>query len=60
MLTPTIGGSFETRVKALKGARLSSPSADLLVIQAMGRGTTTPVRSRYAVDATRSSASTAT
>ena len=47
MLTAIMGGFGETKVKALKGARLTAPVADKVVIQAMGRGTTIPVSSLY-------------
>ncbi len=42
----SIGGFCETKVKALKGARLSTPERDRLVTHAIGRGTTMPVISR--------------
>jgi len=45
-LIASIGGFCETKVKALNGARLSTPEADRLVTQAIGRGTTIPVISR--------------
>ena len=45
-LMASIGGFGETNIKALNGARLSTPVADRLVTQAIGRGTTTPVISR--------------
>jgi hypothetical protein len=41
-----IGGVTEATVKKEWGARLSTPSADVLDTQAMGRGTTTAVSSR--------------
>ena len=44
-LMPTIGGLFETKVKALKGARLTVPPGDRVVTHAMGRGTMMPVMS---------------
>ena len=45
-LMASIGGFCETKVKALKGARLSTPERDRLVTHAIGRGTTMPVISR--------------
>jgi hypothetical protein len=39
ILTPTIGGSVETEQKALNGAAFTTPLADMLVTQAIGRGT---------------------
>ena len=45
-LIASIGGFCETKVKALNGARLSTPLADRLVTHAIGRGTTMPVISR--------------
>lgn len=42
----SIGGFCETKVKALNGARLSTPLRDRLVTHAIGRGTTMPVISR--------------
>ena len=44
-LKPTIGGSAETKVKQLKGARLATPLGEMVETQAIGRGTTTPVSS---------------
>ena len=44
-LTKRIGRDFSD-VKALNGARLSTPLRDRLVTQAIGRGTTMPVISR--------------
>ena len=41
-----IGGFTEAIVKNEWGARLSTPSADVDEIHAMGRGTTTEVRKR--------------
>src|ERR1041385_1800149 len=48
MLTPTIGGRYETKVKQLNGARFNNPVADLVLTQAIGRGTTTAHSSLYA------------
>ncbi len=45
MFTPIMGGLFETKVKALKGARFSTPAAERVHTQAMGRGTMMPVSS---------------
>ena len=44
-LMPIIGGTAETKVKALKGARLILPLGARVVTQAIGRGTSTPVSS---------------
>jgi len=42
----SIGGFGDTKVKALNGARLTTPPAERLVTQAIGRGTTIPVIKR--------------
>src|SRR5918992_1619978 len=38
-----VGGSYATALKKEKGARFTSPAADMLDTKAIGRGTTTPV-----------------
>ncbi|MQM38912.1 hypothetical protein KBTX_02933 [wastewater metagenome] len=43
ILMPTIRGLLETNVKQLKGARLTTPSGDRELIQAIGLGTTIPL-----------------
>ncbi len=45
MLAIRGGGFGETNVKALKGARLATPSDESVVTHAIGLGTTIPVRS---------------
>jgi hypothetical protein len=42
----TIGGSTQETVKKECGARLSTPAAERVATQAIGRGTTTAVSSR--------------
>ena len=37
------GGQLATNMKALNGATLTTPLADLVLTQAIGRGTTRPV-----------------
>jgi hypothetical protein len=39
----TVGGLYATALKKLYGARLTTPSIDIVETNAMGRGTTTPV-----------------
>ncbi len=41
----TVGGSPQTPMKKLKGARLLTPSAPTVETHAIGRGTTQPIRS---------------
>ncbi len=40
-----VGGSPQTPMKKLKGARLFTPSALTVETHAIGRGTTQPIRS---------------
>ena len=40
-----VGGSWQTPMKKLKGARLFTPSAPTVETHAIGRGTTQPIRS---------------
>ncbi len=40
-----VGGSWQTPMKKLKGARLLTPSALTVETQAIGRGTTQPISS---------------
>ncbi|HZF00150.1 MAG TPA: hypothetical protein VE981_24280 [Planctomycetota bacterium] len=44
----TTGGSEETPLKKLKGARLETPSRDRVVTNAMGRGMMQEIIRRYA------------
>jgi hypothetical protein len=40
-----VGGSWQTPMKKLKGARLFTPSGPTVDTHAIGRGTTQPIRS---------------
>ena len=53
MLMPSRGGLFDTNVKQEKGARLTTPFSDMDVTQAIGRGTTMPLRRRYVASGER-------
>ena len=44
-LKPSIGGNGDTNVNVLNGARLIFPGSTPLLTQAIGRGTTAPVKS---------------
>src|SRR5438046_1121753 len=46
---PTTGGSAQNALKKLNGARLSTPAADIVETNAIGRGTTEPISTRYIV-----------
>ncbi len=56
MFTPISAGLFDTKVKQENGARFTTPSGESVVIHAIGRGTTTPLRRRYAASGERLSA----
>src|SRR5215471_21512448 len=48
---PTTGGSAQNALKKLNGARLSTPAGDTVETNAIGRGTTAPISTRYMVAA---------